>query len=63
MKSKQMTKQIGIKVEPAILKQIRDFAKTHGTTLSALMRQATLEYIKARLNGSYTGFQQKPERG
>jgi len=58
-----MMKQVGIKIEPELLKSIRNFAKSYGTTLSALMRQATLEYIKARINGSYTDDQQKHERG
>lgn len=53
-----MTKQIGIKLEPALLKQIQKYAKENGLNVSALMRQATIEYIK-RNNAAYTPCQPK----
>lgn len=52
-----MTKQIGIKLEPELLRQIKKYAKEYGTTVSALMRQATIEYIKHRILAVNTGSQ------
>lgn len=48
-RTKLMTAQIGIKIEPHILNQIKKFAQSHGTSVSALMRQATMEYINKRI--------------
>lgn len=53
-----MTTQVGIKIEPELLKLIKVYAKSHGTTLSSLMRQATIEHIQ-RNNGAYTEEQLK----
>jgi len=49
-----MTVQIGIKLEPKLLKQLKAFAKEYGTSVSALMRQATIEFIKRRTSSVYT---------
>ena len=57
-----MTKQIGIKLEPKLLEQFKSFAKDHGTTVSALMRQATIEYVRRRISGIYTQSQQQEEQ-
>ena len=49
-----MTVQIGIKLEPKLLKEIKRFAREYGTSVSALMRQATVEFIKHRTSSVYT---------
>lgn len=49
-----MTVQIGIKLDPKLLKQIKKFAEEYGLTVSALMRQATIEFMKRSISGAYT---------
>jgi len=62
IRDKLMTVQIGIKLEPELLKEIKKFARDYGTTVSALMRQATVEFIKRSNSLVYTGESIKQER-
>lgn len=54
-----MTKQIGIKLEPETFDQFKAFAKEYGTTVSSLVRQATIEFIKRRISGVNSSSQQE----
>jgi len=63
MLTKRKKDQFGIKIDPKLLKAFRDFADKNGTNVSALMRQATIEFMNKSINSVYTEVNQKERRG
>lgn len=54
-----MTQMIGVRIEPELHAKFKNYAKNYGTSVSALMRQATIEYIQNRVNTMLTKCQQE----
>lgn len=54
-----MTQMIGVRIEPELHAKFKNYAKNYGTSVSALMRQATIEYMQRRANTMLNNSQQK----